>query len=621
MGSRQILANANSRNGKILEWYRECKSKDTQALTTIFAKLQKYYNVYRQSFDTRRFAAFKNFVQINFVFAVIEAAVAQKVQSTFGAWPIVEFVATSAEDVAVARRNSTLVSAQLIACDSFLKAVDFYLSAEIYGTAIARLGWKQRGQMARIRMPDGLGGERPLEGYVTTFDGPDWDIVNLFDFWPEAGKRRLRDCKRAMHRYWLDLDDIRVAEAAGDFDKGSALALESSEASMAINDEFTSQQNFYRNMIDYQARQGNKFQKRIQCVDLVGEVPSMFAPDGFVNRIITVANDRVLLKNRPFPFHHERLDKIFFAYSPTIDPEYFHGIGKAEVMEKMQYLVNRYASQKADAVDQAVEPMWIVNELGGVDLSNITTKSGKVIKVAGPVDDSNIRPFVPDLSGIPIATNEIDQHWQFMQIASGGIQDVGLGGEGPSRETATSVATRSQRALSRGTLQALIGEASFVEKLAEGIRDLNRQFLSLPHQVQMIGSEAMINPITGFPLPTEPTIIDHFDVAVDLRARAMGASQQIGKQGRKQDWMTLLQIIGGMPPAQQVLNWQSVLNYTFRTFDVPNTQDFFLTKPAEINQTPETPGPNDAVNAAASGMGGEAMPPEVMAMMNEGGMG
>ncbi len=544
-----------------------------------------------------------------------------KVQSTFSSWPPVDFIGTSADDTPIAKKNATLVGAQLRDCDSFLKAVDFYLSADVYGTAIARLGWKHKSQLERIRVPDGQGGEQIVKGNVTTFDGPDWDVISLEDFWPERGKRRIRDCKYVFHRYWMDMDDIKALAAAGEFDKAAVAELVET-STPAIQDTWASQRNLYRNILDFENRQGDKFQKRIQCVDMVGEVPDDFATDGIKMRIVTVANDIAVLKNSPFPFFHGRLDLMFFAYSPVPDMHYFHGIGKAEPMEKMTYLINRYASQKADAMDLALEPMWLVNELAGVDTQNIVTRSGKVVKVAGPVTEDNIRPFSPDLRGIPLAQNEIQQLWELEQIATGGIQDVGLGGEGPNRETATSVATRSQRVMSRQALETMIGEEAFITKLAEGMRAENRQWLTLPHQVRMIGSEATINPITGLPLPQEPTIIDHFDVAQDYKAVAVGSSQMLGKAEKRNNFMTLMQLASTNQAAVQTLNWHAMFTYAFKTFDIPNVNDFFVQQVPAVNQIADQAGvdPNAAVNQMGSAMTpGGNIGPELMQYLTQGG--
>jgi hypothetical protein len=619
MSQLRATQDAESQNRRLLTLYRERKDKALAFYTPQFNKFLKLYNIYRQSFDDRRFANLRNFVQVHYTLAIIEADVAQKVQMMFGTWPYVEFQATSHDDVAIAKKNSTLISAQLDEIDTYLKAVRFFLEADIYGTAIGRLGWEYKGYDAKIRVPDGLGGEQLLKGFVTTFDGPNWDVVPFEDFWPQDGKLSIADCKYVFHRYPMDLDDVRAGESSGVYESGSAKQLENTSQG-EVDTTFTTSRNFYRDMFSSEMHRGNKFDKRITCVDMVGDLPDGFEVDGVKKCIITVANDRVIIKKKPFPFHHGRLDQMFFSYSPLPDSRQFHGIGKAEIAEKMQYLINRYASQKADAVDNSIQPMWLVNELGGVDYKSIPTKSGSVIKVAGPVDESNIRPFAPDLRGIPLADNEQQQLWEMMQIATGGIQDVGLGGEGPNRETATSVATRSQRSLTRQMLEVNIAEKGFVEKMTMAMRALNRQFLKVPHQTAILGSEAVLNPLTGQPLPQEPTVIDHFDIAMDYKAKAVGATQMLGKQVQQQNAITMLQAVQANPVAVQTINWHAMFSYLFKIFDIPNVNEFFVQQVPQVNEQAAQAGvdPNKAVNDMAASMEGGQMSPELMQYMQGG---
>ena len=614
----------DKRNSELLKVFRERKDAATAFYQSLYNKFARLHSVYRQSLDTRRFSAFKNFVQVNYALAIIESDVSKKVQGMFGTWPYVEFQGTSAEDAQSAKKNSTLVCAQLDAADTFIKAVRFFLEADIYGTAVARLGWRHTAHMAKIRIPDGQGGELPLEGFVTTFDGPDWDVVPFECFMPEDGKLSIAECKYVFHEYPMDLDDIRAGEASGFYVKGSAKQLESAPIG-SVDTAVTQVRNFYRDYMDKERYRGNRYDKKIRVVDMVGDLPDELARGGIKKVILTVAEDRVILKERPFPFQHGRLDQMFFAYSPIPDPRMFHGIGKAELVEKMSYLINRYASQKADAIDTSIEPMWLVNELGGVDTQNITTRSGKVIKVAGPVTDDNIRPFSPDLRGIPIAQNEQQQLWEIMQISTGEGSDVGLGAEGPSRETATSVSIRGQRAMTRQMLEIRIAEKMFLEKIAMACRAINKQMLRLPNQVGIIGSEAIINPLTGLPLPQEPTIIDHFDVAMDYRVRAVGSTQMLGKEAQQQNMMTMLQAIQSGPIGQvsvQMLNVHALLTYIFKTLDIPNVTDFFVNSVPQVNEIAAQAGvdPNQAVNDAAMSMeSGAPFSDDALRFMNAGG--
>ena len=89
--------------------------------------------------------------------------------------------------------------------------------------------------------------------------------------------------------------------------------------------------------------------------------------------------------------------------------------------------------------------------------------------------------------------------------------------------------------MTRLMLEARLAEEQFVEPLANAFRNLDRQFLDLPYMQKILGSVATTNPITGLPYPQEAETIDFDDMAPDYRARAVGASQTIGKSTRQQN--------------------------------------------------------------------------------------
>jgi hypothetical protein len=106
--------------------------------------------------------------------------------------------------------------------------------------------------------------------------------------------------------------------------------------------EITERRTIYRTFGDYDMRRSERFAKPVEIAEMWGRVPTELATDGFIHRVITVANGTVLLRNRPNPFWHGRIP--FLAYCPMPDPHYFHGPGKIEICEKMQFAANHLAA-------------------------------------------------------------------------------------------------------------------------------------------------------------------------------------------------------------------------------------------------------------------------------------
>lgn len=617
-----------SRDEQALALYLERKEHFFNKRGTFLRSLQPLYDLYIGATSSRHDKD-RLHVHIPFIFSILQSNVSRKAQVTFGSSPIVDFQGFSKDDAPIARKVASLVTAQLDDADSFTKIVDLYLSADLYGTGVCRVDWRniQRYEKWRELEFDPFAGseaEVVREGWVTRFDGPNWDVVDLQDFWLQPGVREIRDAMWAMHRYVKDLSWVRAAAAGGLFKKSAVSDLEKRGMTTSVADEFHTRRTHFRTMTDYEARFEERFAKPVVLVDMIGEVPQEMAPDGVKWRLITVANDRVVLRNVPFPYWHGRLDMIFMAHRPMRDPGDFYGVGKAQLVARMQYLANRIASQKAAAVDLGVEPMWLVNRLAGINTKNLVTRAGRIVGVDGPVDDTVIRPISPDLRGLQVAYTEIGQLWQWMQQGTGIIEDtiMGIDGGGSDRQTATEFGGRMQGALSRQGLEALLAEKEIVEPLGDAFRQLNQQFLTLPHAVRLIGSEAMINPVTGTMLPQEPTSIDLSDLYPDYKARAVGASQILGKQFKQSQVLTLLQAASSNPVAIQIINWASFFKYVFRTFDLPNTDEFFVdtAMPPIANAMAGTQGnPAEALMGAGDALDEEGgISPELLAALGGG---
>lgn len=607
---------------------RERRMHAMNRYNTYFRKVSRWYDYYRGIYSGK-FAAFRNNIHLPFLFSVVQSDVARKVQTSFGGWPIVEFTGYGHEDSWKARKNEALISAQMKDCGSFRKAVDFYTCSDLYGTAIARVGWKTERRLMKARVSQvGMDGrtivrEAPAQT-VTMFDGPDWDNVDVLDFLIEPGKRSIADARWVIHRWYIDLDELKELADQGMYDKAAVNKIQANGTmpSGAEND-YSQRVNIYRSYSEYDARRTERYAKPVEIWEMWGRVPSEFAPDGVVHRVVSVANGTTLLRNRPNPFWHGQIP--FLSYSPMPDPHYFHGPGKMEIAEKMQFSANRFANQKMDALDITIDPMWLVNSSLGIDTENLFSRAGRVIKVDGSIGEDSIRPLSPDLRGINTAYEEIQFLWNAIQQATGIIEDTVQGAPASRRQTKAEFQGRQENVLTRLMLEARLAEENFVEPLANMMVALNKQFLDVPHEVKILGNDAIVNPITGFPLPQEPITIDNMeDVNHDYRARAVGSTQMLGKQMQQNQLMTLMQVMGGNPVGMQMVNWTAFFRQVFDAFQLRNVDELLNPSPTQLNmmaaqqgqggggQQEQGPDIEQQIQQASDKVGYGDVPPELM---------
>src|SRR3990172_5630936 len=196
---------------RVIELVDSRRQESLRYNRSLFGRIQSYYNIYRGVWEGR-LSQFRNQITIPFTFAMIQSDVARKVQTSFGAWPIVTFEGYAPEDAASAKKNEVLVSAQMKDADSIIRAVDFFLQADICGTAVARYGWRNITRRNRIRQMEqvapGLSIPVVREYDAEIFNGPIWETVDRLDFWQQPARKRIDDMQWVIHRYWLDWDNM-----------------------------------------------------------------------------------------------------------------------------------------------------------------------------------------------------------------------------------------------------------------------------------------------------------------------------------------------------------------------------------------------------------------------------
>ena len=551
----------------------------------VFRRLQQWYDSYR-GYWQGRISQFRNQVTIPLTFAMIQSDVARKVQTTFGSWPIVTFEGYAPEDAERAKKNEVLISAQMRDADSLLHAVDFMLQADICGTAVARLGWKRQVRKTRsVRyesVAPGLKIPVVREYDAELFNGPVWQPVDRLDFWQQPAKKRIDDMDWLIHRYWLDLDEM-LEDAQGEnpyFDPVAVRLLKEFPMGNQARGEFAERRLMFRNEFEYAARQSQKFSKPVEVWEMQGTVPAEFVNNGIRARCIAIGNGRVVLKNRETQLPSQM--KTFKSYSPMPDPFSFDGVGKAEVAYGPQMTVNRLANQKLDALDQMIDPMWVMSNSANVNTQHLFTRAGRIILVDGAADESNIRPLIPNMNGVQGAYTEIAQLWQFMQVGSG-INDIIMGLSQGERETARGFVGRQENVMTRLGFEARLLEAQFVEPTADAFRDYDRLLLDRPHEVKILGSMATTNPVTGLPYQPESVTIEDDDLAPDYRARAVGASQMLSRSIRQQNLVALLQMMSANPAMLQLVNWANFARQAFELFDFKNVDDLLVKQVPMVN--------------------------------------
>ena len=556
-----------------------------QHFNAIRAKWPRLYDLWRGTWSGR-FHPHKNNVHIPLIFSAVWADAARKAATSLNQYPIVSFLGYGPNDAPTARKRESLISAQMKDDNMYLKQVDAIVSANLYGTVVVQVGWKRDKKMRVIeqvdRMP--LSGKvvRTLrKGEIIAFDGPQTEIIDLLDFFPQPAVARIDKMKWVVRRYFLDLDDVRYLAKEGIFDASEVRRLESEGSYGPGTTESSSSVRRFQTRVgmdDESARYMDKYARPIEILEMWGDVPSELSPDGQLQRVITVANRRYLFRNKPNPYWHGALP--FLSFSPTPDPHYFYAPGKAEVVEKLQIVGNRYLNQSLDAADLMIDPMWFYDRGAGLVTRNLYSRPGRFIPVNGNPSQV-VSPLIPNLQGLTVADNKIAQVREFLQMGTGIVDDAVQGLPGSDRQTAREFIGRREAAGSRLLLESRIYEEQMIEPLANMFVALDKQFLDLPVEVLILGDAAQIDPVTNMPIPASRELLDGYDLTANYAARAVGATMGLSKDMRQANLMQLLQALA-TPLGQSLMGQINNVNFfrgIFREFDVPNINEIFQQNP------------------------------------------
>lgn len=544
-------------------------------------KTARWYASYR-GWYSGKYQQFRNNVILPLSFATIQSDVARKVNTSFGAFPYVNMIGFGQEDASIARQQELLVSAQMLDSDIITKAIEFFVSANLYGTAVCQVGWRFEEEMARRREQIALpitGGlvERVKSQRVTTFDGPDFEPKDILDFFPKPNTPRLKDMSWKIIRYWLDFDDVEALSEGEHaiFDKAAVNELRISGMASKVDDEFRLRSRAQHSTED-RARL-ERYAKPVQIIEMWGFVPKEFAKNGVTHRVISIANEHVILRNRDFPF--DSLKDPFLAFSPILDPHYFHGPSKAEIAERFQVTASRLNNQKLDALDLIIDPTFLYSRDADIETKNLYMRAGKLIGVSGDVRSALTAVF-PDTRGVQMAYEEISSLWSWQQQATGIIEDTVMGGGGGDRQTAREFLGRQENISIRLLLESRLAEAMWLEPLCQTYRALNRQFLTVPMKRAILGSHAVIDAVTGQPIMEEVNV-QMADLYRDYDARAVGSTQVLPKSAKQQNITLLLQAITAHPLAMQMINWTTFFREMFRCFEFTNVDELMTVPPQQ----------------------------------------
>lgn len=566
-------------------------------------RLPRIYDLYRGA-RTNRFHVHKNALSVPLMYTIIWSHAARIMGMVYGTNPAIRFqgAGDTGDEAKIARKHDNLFTAQFRDACGLEKSLDIIVNAALYGTAIIQHGWKyERGTIVTPDVTTLPFSERTVqimtEEDVVNFDGPTFELVDNLDAFPQPGFKRLNDMRWFIRRYWLDFAQVEALSQPGNtkepiFDPAEVRRLQrDGGGGQQAFDALKTQRGISLAQDDDEtARLREQYAKPVEITEAVGiHVPKELTNDGLTFRVCTIANGRYLLRWKPFPLRLNR--KPYLALSLNPDLHNFFAPGRGEIVEKLQLGINKFTNQVLDALDVSIDPWFVFDRAANIDPRNLFLRPGRWIPVDGPPGE-RIMPGSANLNGLQAGIESTQLLWQYMQRATGILDESVIGLRAPGRSTARGDLARAETVAGRLVLEAMLFESQILEPLADAFLAHNKQFLDTPREFLILGDSALVDMVSKQPIPKGREVLMPGDLVPNYSARAIGTQARAVRSGRIQDMLLFMQIIGSSPTLAAAASSANAIRLVGRELGLGAEADELIGSNPEFNQLLATVGGN-----------------------------
>lgn len=508
-----------------------------------------------------------------------------------------------------ARANELLLAEQL-ECDHYAEKQRGYgLQGLIAGLTVKKNSWGYREAKVReqriIEEPVYFNGievsTRPVYRDVASTqavrDDPTSEVINVEDFiWHQAAVS-LAKCLRVTHRVWYSFDELQELVRLGVY--GTRAGGQSIDPLKESRDQTASLEGRDREL-HYGADRTKDMIEVLECWVDHGK------------RVVSIANRKVLLADRPNPFWFDRLEHPYPFVVCSAMPDLFviPGISEVEVMLDIQEMLWSLLNQQLDAQQLMANVITLVRD--DVDTRNFEWAPGEYWSVPDmeATKPLEINPAVGEITSA--MTQRLKEDLQNIPGASPTL----LGQVDPSTQTATEVSLTTSMAQRRMLAKKM--QFSWSQRRdGEQWIALNQQFVREARMVEVLGNDGARNFEEIRPEMLQGTY------SIELAAM----DESLMRQERRAEKSALLQLVLGslgafaalaqVNPNIQVPNPQALLDDVFEAYGIVGDKARYYTAIAPQAQS-LPPQPQQAAPAANGAAPGGADPMQQLLAMSGG---
>ena len=426
-------------------------------------------------------------------------------------------------------------------------------------------------------------GEEPVTVKRTrtkvVYDGPAFEVVNIFDFYPDPQATSIKSARYVIHRREVSIDHLKAMAKKGVYKKSAVNKI----AAMRSEASTDSSQKVEIDGIEDEAL-GKETHPGIEILEC-------FTP----TRKIVIGPSNVLLQTGKNKF--PRIPFFDLPHLPS--PHRLFGIATNEPVASIQKAVNKVHRLRFDNWLIQVHKMFVVSEDALRSPSDVVARPGAIIRVKGGRDiDNSIKELVKQ--PLPMESYMEQDTLERLNETITGVNEPAKGIERRSgkSETATKTRMTAQGTSIRFGVELVLIEP-VIKEVLEFMHSLNQTFLTVPRVIRVMGEQGRQYPLIG---------ADHIQGEFDFKFELAPV------QGNKEEWLQRLMLIfqqyAQNPLIAPLTNWMEFAKRLAKAADLRNPEMLFgpqyLQQNMLLQMGPPQPGPG--------GEGGPATNPQAGAM-------
>lgn len=370
----------------------------------------------------------------------------------------------------------------------FEKLVRFVKSLLIFGTAFGMTYWDYSETTRKRMVAKEVSGrmvwtpDNTETINVVTADNPNFDVLNIYDCFPDPNAKDLESMRWFILREFKSLKEMEAENTA----RGTEYYTNLKELKRLIGEK----ENGKGKPQDMQYREHRRMM--LSTEELIGEdeenVDITLLRRFERDRWVTIAPEYgdLVVCDRENPRFDNDLPIIYGV--DYIYPGELYGMGEIEPVDRIQRAINAVMNQRLDNVQLTLRSMWKVKKGAGVDKRSLISAPGNIVMTN---DMNAVEPLqVPDVTG-PYFVETMNYLTSAFQSGTG-ITDYTMGINNQANvtnKTATGARLIQNEANAQFKLKIQLFNHMVIQKIANHFKDLRIQYTTEEQSLRIVGKD------------------------------------------------------------------------------------------------------------------------------------